>query len=214
MKIQWFGQSCFLFISKEGKKVLTDPFNSIMGYKLPDVQADIVTTSHNHGDHNNVAIVKGNYVHLNTCNKFVDGNIEVIGIPTFHDASSGKYRGQNIIFKYIIDNISICHCGDLGHILTSEQLLKIGHVDILLIPVGGLVTINHSKAYEVVKQINPTIIIPMHYRTKALGIKGFLFSNVEKFTSIAGKRIFEIRDLTIEKQDLSKYSGIVILKYD
>lgn len=214
MKIQWFGQSCFLFTAKDGKKVLTDPFNTRMGYKIPDVHADIVTTSHNHGDHNNVAIVKGKYVHLNTCEKFTDGDIEVSGTLTYHDENGGKSRGQNIVYKYIIDGISICHCGDLGHVLTAEQLVQIGHIDILLIPVGGLVTVNNAKACEVIKQINPTITIPMHYRTKALGFLGFLFGKVEKFTSAAGLKVFELQDLTVEKQDMGMYAGVVVLKYE
>ena len=119
------------------------------------------------------------------------------------------------MFKYTIDDINVCHCGDLGHKLSPKQLEQIGRVDILLLPVGGLATINALTAVEVMEQLKPVITIPMHYRTKALGLKGYLFSPVEKFLSLSlsTTTAMTIKDLTLTKEDLETYRGIVVLDY-
>ena len=213
MLIKWFGQSCFLITSRSGTKILVDPFDKKIGYPLPTVEADIVTTSHNHSDHNNVSIVRGRYKHLDKPGKYVEKGIDITAVSTFHDKKGGASRGTNIVFKYTLDNIKICHCGDLGHTLTREQLEKIGAVDILLLPVGGLFTINASMAVEVLEQLKPTITIPMHYRTKAMGLMGLLFSPVDKFLSLSNRATITMKDLTLTKEDLESYRGIVVLDY-
>src|SRR5471030_901399 len=141
MKIKWFGQSCFIITSENGTKVLTDPFKKMLGYKLPEIEANIVSTSHEHGDHNNINAVKSSFVHINELGEFSEDGIEIKGVETFHDKFSGSKRGKNTVYNFKIDEINICHCGDLGHILTSNQIEEIGNVDILLLPVGGLATI-------------------------------------------------------------------------
>ena len=214
MKIKWFGQSCFLLTSKDGVRIVTDPFNKRIGYKLPEVEADMVTTSHNHMDHNYIKAVKGDFIHINQLQKYSKDGIEIIEVETFHDKSGGSKRGKNIIFKFSIDGINICHCGDLGHVLTPDQLCKIGKVDILIIPVGGGPTIDALDAVKVVEQLKPSITIPMHYRTKALGLIGFLFGKVDKFISVAGQKAKELKELDIDASSLSQYKGIVTLKYE
>jgi L-ascorbate metabolism protein UlaG (beta-lactamase superfamily) len=214
MKIKWFGQSCFLLTSSDGVKILTDPFNKKLGYKLPEVEANIVTTSHNHFDHNYIEVVRGEYTHINEPQAFIKDNIEVIGIETFHDKTGGSKRGKNIIFKFNIDGINVCHCGDLGHVLTPDQINKIGKVDILLIPVGGTFTIDAMDAVKVMGQLKPTITIPMHYRTKALGVFGLSFGKVDKFLAAAGQQTKELKDLEMDTKGLSEYNGIVVLKYE
>jgi len=92
----------------------------------------------------------------------------IIGVPTFHDNERGRKRGKNTIYLMEIDEISVCHLGDLGHVLTAEQVEELGNVDILLLPVGGVSTISVPVAAEVVRQLEPKIVIPMHYRTPAL----------------------------------------------
>lgn len=213
MKIKWFGQACFMITSENGTKILTDPFNKMLGYKLPEIEANIVSTSHNHNDHNNVNAVKGSFTHINEAGGFSEAGIEIKGVETFHDKVSGAKRGKNIIYNFKVDEINVCHCGDLGHILSSNQIQEIGNVDILLIPVGGTVTLNASDAVEVVKQLKPTIVIPMHYRTKALGIMGFLFGKVDKFVSASGLKVKEYEELELTQRDIKDHSGIVILKY-
>ncbi|MBN7573861.1 MBL fold metallo-hydrolase [Clostridium sp. 2-1] len=214
MKIKWFGQSCFMITSQSGIKVLTDPYKKMLGYKLPEMEADIVSTSHNHSDHNNINIVKSSFIHINEPGNFLEHGIEIKGSQTFHDKTSGSKRGKNTIYNFKIDDINICHCGDLGHLLNSEQIEKIGNVDILLLPVGGLATLNAVDAVQVMKQLNPTIVIPMHYRTKALGIVGYVFGKVDKFISASELQVKEYEELELNKANIKGYSGIVVLKYD
>ncbi|WP_234117355.1 MBL fold metallo-hydrolase [Clostridium hydrogenum] len=214
MKIKWFGQSCFMITSKNGTKVLTDPFHNMLGYKLPEIEANIVSTSHNHGDHNNINAVKGEFTHINKSGSFSKDGIEIKGVQTFHDKVSGAKRGKNTIYNFKIDGINVCHCGDLGHTLDSNLVKEIGNVDILIIPVGGRATIDANDAVNVMKQLNPKVVIPMHYRTKAFGIFGFLFAKVDKFISASGLKVREQDLLEINSGNINDYSGIVVLKYD
>jgi L-ascorbate metabolism protein UlaG (beta-lactamase superfamily) len=214
MKIKWFGQACFIITSENGTKILADPYNDMFGYKLPEIEADIVSTSHDHRDHNNINAVNSNFVHINKTGWFTEHGIEIKGVKTFHDKVSGAERGNNIIYNFKIDEINICHCGDLGHILNADHVEEIGNVDILLIPVGGGYTIDAIDAVEVMKKLNPTIVIPMHYRTEALGEMGHLFAKVDDFISVSGLKAKEYSELELNKETIKDYSGIAVLKYD
>ncbi|MFL0245647.1 MBL fold metallo-hydrolase [Candidatus Clostridium stratigraminis] len=215
MKIKWFGHSCFMITTGKGTKILLDPYKNVLGYKLPnEIEADIVTTSHEHGDHNNINALKNSFVHINKLGSFNEHGIEIKGIETFHDNVFGAKKGKNIIYNFKIEDINVCHCGDLGHILTSEQLKEIGAVDILMLPVGGGYTIDAQDAVKVLEQLNPTIVIPMHYRTKALGPVGLVFAKVDKFISAAGLKAAEYKELELNKSTLKDYSGIAVLNYD
>ena len=137
MRIQWFGQSCFMIISDSGVTIITDPFGKPLPYRLPDKQPDIVTVSHDHPDHNNTKALKGNFELVKKPVETEIKGVKIKGIVTYHDNSGGKKRGQNIVFKLTVDEITICHLGDLGHVLNEDQVQAIGDVDILLLPVGG-----------------------------------------------------------------------------
>jgi L-ascorbate metabolism protein UlaG (beta-lactamase superfamily) len=186
----------------------------MLGYKLPEIEANIVSTSHNHGDHNNIKAVKGNFMHINETGGFSKDGIEIKGVQTFHDKASGAKRGENIIYNFKVDGINICHCGDLGHTLDANLVKEIGNVDILLLPVGGRATIDAIDAVNVMKQLNPIVVIPMHYRTKALGVLGFVFSKVDKFISASGVKVKEHDVLELNQANINDYSGIVVLKYE
>ncbi|EHJ00312.1 Zn-dependent hydrolase of the beta-lactamase fold protein [Clostridium sp. DL-VIII] len=214
MKIKWFGQSCFMITSKNGTKILTDPYKKMLGYKLPEIEANIVSTSHEHSDHNNIKAVSGDFMHINELGTFSKDGIEIKGIQTFHDKASGAKRGKNTIYNFKVDGINICHCGDLGHTLDANIVKEIGNVDILLLPVGGMATIDAVDAVNVMKQLKPRVVIPMHYRTKALGIFGFIFAKVDKFISASGLKVKEQDILELNQENINDYSGIVVLKYD
>lgn len=211
MKIRWFGHSCFLITSEEGIKILTDPFNEEVGYDLPDVEANIISTSHDHYDHNNIGIIKGASVQVKGSGKTNIKGIKVTGVDTFHDEEGGKKRGLNTIFKFEVDGLNVCHLGDLGHVLSSGQVKEIGKVDILLTPVGGVYTIDHLRAVEVMDMLKPTVTIPMHYKTEALSFK---LSGVEDFLSIAGdyKKIGK-SEIEINKDSIDKFPKIIVLEY-
>ena len=217
MEIKWFGQSCFLITSENGTKILTDPFKNMLGYKLPEIEADIVSTSHNHSDHNNINAVKGSFTHVSELGTFVVNGIDIKGVATFHDKTLGGKRGKNTVYNFSIDGINICHCGDLGHVLTDTQINEIGTVDILLLPVGGRATIDALDAVQVMKQMNPAIVIPMHYRTKAFGLLGFILEKVDKFIAASELKAKKCKELNIDKATIKEYKKdkeIIILQYD
>lgn len=135
-------------------------------------------------------------------------------METFHDKVSGAKKWENIIYNFKIDEINVCHCGNLGHILNSEQVDEIGNVDILILPVGGEVTIDAFDAVKVMKQLNPIMVIPMHYRTKALGEIGLIFDDVYKSISASELRANEYAELNLNKETIKNHLGIAVLKYD
>lgn len=165
MKIKYFGQSCFQITDNRGVVIVTDPYDSSLGYDMPDLNADIVTISHDHFDHNYTAGVRGKFELINKTGNFYAKDINIRGILTNHDNVGGRKRGNNIVYTFDAGGTKICHLGDLGHLLTDDQLLKIGGVNVLLIPVGGYFTIDAREASKVVDQIKPDIVIPMHYKT-------------------------------------------------
>lgn len=129
MKIRWLGHACFLLESQDGTKIVTDPFDGSVGYKIPMLEADIVTVSHDHYDHNYVEGVQGDPQIIKSAGEFNIDNIRIKGVPAYHDEVKGAKRGPNIIYNFDIDGIKVCHVGDLGHLLSKTQLEEIGDVD-------------------------------------------------------------------------------------
>lgn len=169
MEIRWFGQSCFEIKSGAGT-IVTDPYSDEIGFSLPKLSADLLTISHDHFDHNAKEKVTAQKT-ITTPGEYEVGETKILSILSDHDNSGGVERGKNIIFRFLLDEISILHLGDFGAAkLTDIQLNEIGTVDILLIPVGGKYTINASEAVEIIKAIEPKIIIPMHYKIPGLNI--------------------------------------------
>lgn len=169
MKIQYLGHSCFVLTESTGTTVVTDPYGKI-GFSVPAVRADVVTVSHQHYDHNNVAAVEGHPLIIDKEGFYTFDGVEVTGIRSFHDDEGGAVRGENIIFKFRMDGLDVCHLGDIGESCTAELLEQILPIDILLIPVGGKYTIDSEQAREYVDRIMPSIVIPMHYKTKDLNM--------------------------------------------
>jgi len=205
MKIVWHGQSLFEIAvsARQGEetKIVIDPFDESYGLKLPKLQADILLTSHEHKDHSNVGGVSGNYFLIENPGEYEIKGAYVKGIPAFHDSSSGKERGKVTMFKILAEDIKICHLSDLGQKeLTEQQLEEIGEVDILLIPVGGNYTISAKEASTIINQIEPKIVIPMHYQVPKLKLK---LDDLDKFLKIMGSKSPEkLNKLTIKKKEL------------
>ena len=170
MTITWYGHSCFKIDNQGGHlTIITDPFDKKIGLTPPRGNADIITISHNHYDHNNVKAISGEPFVIETPGEYEVKEIRILGVPGYHDNEKGKERGINIIYLIKIDGIKICHLGDMGQEkLTDKQLELINDVDILMIPVGGVYTIDAKKAVKIIKQIEPSIIIPMHYKLPGL----------------------------------------------
>ena len=167
MDISWLGHSCFK-IKGSHATVITDPYSPSLGYSLGKPTARIVTVSHQHPGHSYVQGIGGEPRVITGPGEYEISGILIIGIATFHDAERGGKRGRNTIYLMEVDEVSVCHLGDLGHVLTAEQAEELGNVDILLLPVGGVSTINAPAAAEVVRRLEPKVVIPMHYKTEAL----------------------------------------------
>ncbi|MDE6868717.1 MAG: MBL fold metallo-hydrolase [Clostridia bacterium] len=166
MKIEYLGHSCFKLTESTGTSVVCDPYDSSIGYDMPKVCADAVTVSHRHYDHDNIGAVSGNPVIIDgECNHELDG-VQISAVKSFHDGQRGKVRGENLIFKFRMDGIDICHLGDLGEACSSELIELLLPVDVLLIPVGGNYTVDAEMAKEYVDRLMPNVVIPMHYRDK------------------------------------------------
>ena len=167
MKIKWLGVACFLITSKQGLKIITDPYQTDPNIKHTPLTeyADIVTISHEHRDHNHTADLQGNPEIIRGVGKHVTKGIGFLGIGSYHDNVSGAQRGVNTIFCFTVDGIRICHCGDLGHLLDVKTLKAIGRVDVLLIPTGGAPpTIDLNEAIALWDKMKPGVVIPMHFR--------------------------------------------------
>jgi len=167
MDINWLGHSCFRLRGKQAA-IITDPFPPDLGYTLGKPTADIATISHQHPSHSYGKGIDGEPKIINGPGEYEIKGVLIIGIATFHDANGGKEKGKNTVYLIEIDGITVCHLGDLGHVLTTEQVEEIDDVDVLLLPVGGGATINASTAAEVLRQIEPRVVIPMHYKTPVL----------------------------------------------
>ncbi|HXI56287.1 MAG TPA: MBL fold metallo-hydrolase [Polyangia bacterium] len=181
-KVSWLGQSCFVLETTAGTRVVMDPIPKGLGYDLPGgLKADVVTISHEHQDHNNVGLLvnKPRVLRGLTSDKKgwtkIDQKVKEVTIRSvgvYHDDAMGAERGLNTVFVFELGGLRIVHLGDLGHLLTDEQLSAIGSVDVLLIPVGGVFTIDGRQATRVVDQLRPRLtVIPMHYKTDVLTIK-------------------------------------------
>jgi L-ascorbate metabolism protein UlaG (beta-lactamase superfamily) len=167
MKVKWLGHASFLITSEAGIKIITDPYpqGSGLSYAPVSEAADIVTVSHAHFDHNNVSSIPGDPQLISSSGVKNIKGIEFKGISTYHDGSQGKERGANIVFCFLVDGIKVCHLGDLGHMLSGEQIAEIGDTDVLLIPIGGVFTIDAKSATKVVDDLKPKVVMPMHYKT-------------------------------------------------
>jgi L-ascorbate metabolism protein UlaG (beta-lactamase superfamily) len=216
MKIKWYGHSAFLITSDQGVKIITDPYESgayggQLAYGKIKDQADLVLTSHDHADHNDTKSLPGSpQIVKGSGTKTAEG-ISIKGISTYHDPSQGSERGTNTIFTFSVDGMKVCHLGDLGHILGEKELAEIGPVDILLIPVGGYFTIDPKEATRVAEQIQPKVLIPMHFKTEKCG---FPIAPVEDF--LKGKSATKrpkSSEVSLEKASLPQKMEIVVLDH-
>lgn len=216
MEISYLGHSCFRVKTKTGVVVM-DPYGNIGSLKMPTVSADIVTLSHQHSDHNNAAAVSGTarrpqpFVIQEPGEYEVEG-ISVFGYPTYHDAKEGAERGANTIYVVQAEGLRVLHLGDLGHPLSEKLVDELDTVDVLMVPVGGFYTIDAKQAGDVAAQIEPTYVLPMHYRTDRHDEKTFgEVGGVETFVAAYGHGSRTVKTLSITAQSLPADSTEVIL---
>lgn len=213
MDITYLGHSSFKLKGKS-ITVITDPFDPAMvGLKYPPQEADILTISHQHPDHNKLDLVKNVQRVITGPGEYEVAGVSIIGIGSFHDDKNGEERGKNTIYVYEIDDLRLAHLGDLGHKLSSDALEEMGEIDILMVPIGGKYTINSQVAIEVVRSIEPSIIIPMHYQMN--GMNPEIFSDLEKveeFVNAMGVPSETMEKLSIKKSEIGEEQKIILLE--
>jgi len=214
MDIKYFGHSAF-FIKGKTTTVVTDPFDpQMVGLKFPKVEVDIVTVSHQHEDHNRSDLIGGNPLIIDIPGEYEKLGARITGYPVFHDKKQGAERGKNTLFKIEMDNLSLLHCGDLGHILDDELIEEINGVNVLLIPVGGFYTIDSTEAVEIARKIEPLIVIPMHYNSPKLNQQSFgKLLPVSIFLNKMGiEAIQPVKKLSFKKEELGEEMKVVVME--
>lgn len=213
MEITYLGHSSFRLKGKTSSLV-TDPFDpKMVGYKYPKTESDIVTISHDHGDHNQKSLVKNIKKVVSGPGEYEISGISIVGIESFHDEKKGDLRGKNTIYVIEVDELRIAHLGDLGHKLKEGDLDAMGDIDILLIPVGGEYTINAQVAAEIARNIEAKITIPMHYQQEGLDPKTFAkLSTEEPFLNDLGLPVEKLSKLSVKKELMGEEHKVVVLE--
>ncbi len=210
MEINWLGHSCFR-IKGNRSVIVTDPYAPELGYSLGKPTSRIITVSHQHPGHSYVHGVGGEPKALLGPGEYEISDVLITGIATFHDNEGGKKRGKNTAYIMEVDGVIVCHLGDLGHVLTAGQTEEMENVDVLFLPVGGVSTINATMAAEVVRQLEPKVVVPMHYKTPALKRE---LEPVEGFLKEMGvKEVASRPKLSLTKVSLPATTQVYLLDY-
>jgi len=208
MHIIWYGQSCFKITlqaqkrSKQWISLVIDPFSEDIGLKLPKLEADIVLVTHEHQDHSNRKAIQKDPFVIDGPGEYELRDVFIRGIDSFHDNKKGEDRGLNTIYTITTEEVRLCHLGDFGQSeLTSKQLEEIGEVDVLMIPVGGVYTVDAKEAAKIIGQIEPRTVIPMHYSIPGLKIK---LDELSSFLKVIGeKNVDAVEKFSAAKQNIS-----------
>ena len=216
MKITYYGHSAFNITTEIGTRIIIDPYESgafkgTLSYGKISAEADIVITSHNHADHGYTKDIQGKFILISRQDALEINDVQIKTINTYHDNSGGKERGHNLISVIDADNLVLAHLGDLGHSLDYRVLQEMGKVDVLLIPVGGVFTIDAALAVKVVNDIKPSIAIPMHYKTAKCT---FPITPVENFTKGQNNvHVLKESQILIKKETLPREREIIVLHH-
>lgn len=213
MKIKYIAHSCFE-IEGDDVTLVIDPYDPKKTYyEIPDLKADIVLSSHDHFDHNNMDAVKDYKMAITTAGEYEIDGVYIEGIPTFHDDQEGEERGSNTMYQITIDNFNVLHMGDLGHTLNQDTLQKILDIDILLIPVGGEYTINAETAAKAISTIEPGIIVPMHYQGEEETKLSKDLDPLEKFLDEMGGDgdIKRVDELKVSKSSIPEETEVIVI---
>lgn len=210
MKLKWYGHACFKLDFSNGPYVVADPFDESVGYPLCDAYADVVTTSHEHFDHNYISSIKGNPTRLNRPGMFTFDDLVVEGVKSYHDDMNGAKRGDNIIFIFESDKLRIAHMGDLGHMPDNKQLAALTDIDVMLIPIGGHFTIDAETAARVMERVKPRVTIPMHYKTEAIN---FPIADEKQFVKLTDAKYFDSNEIEITRENIDSLPREIVLKH-
>src|SRR3989344_1477469 len=203
MDITYLGHSSFKIKTKFAT-VVTDPFDpQKVGLKYTGVEGEIVTVSHLHDDHNATERVSGVKKIIEGPGEYEVSGISIMGFASYHDDKKGEERGGNTIYVIEADGLRLAHLGDLGHILSDDLVSEMGTIDILMVPVGGVYTIDSKEAGEGVGKIDPYFVMPMHYNVQGLTLsQAEKMEPVETYLKESGLPVENLPKFTIKKEDI------------
>lgn len=208
MEIVWYGHACCR-IREKGFTILADPYDESTGYTLPRLKADVVTISHDDPHHGNLKACRGTPFVIAGPGEYEIGGVFITGIATFHDKKQGAQHGPNTVYLYEFNGLSVCHLGDLGHVPSQDHIEALGHVDILLVPVGGKLCLKAAEAAEVISLLEPKIVVPIHYKTKYTSLP---LNGIDVFLKEVGISAPEALDvLKVTQGSLPEETQIVLL---
>ncbi len=208
------GHSSFKIKTKTAS-VVTDPFlPTMLGFKFTKTEADIVAVSHQHQDHNAVSVIDGNPFVISCPGEYEVKGVSVFGYPSFHDTKLGTERGENIVYVIEADGLRICHLGDLGSSIPANILEELSEVDVLMIPVGGKVTIGPKEAVDLISQIEPGIVLPMHFKAEGINETNFKdLETVDVFLKEMGvDRLEKLDKLSLSKDKPPEEMKVILLE--
>ena len=209
MDVTWLGHGCFRLRGRSAA-VVTDPYPPAIGLKLARMDADLVTVSHAHENHNFTQVVRDGAYEIHGPGEYEVAGVSVIGVPTFHDADKGATHGRNTVYLIEIDDMRVCHLGDLGHKLDDAEAEAIASPDVLLVPVGGRTAMNAAQAAEVVRQLEPRYVVPMHYAIPGLKLE---LDTIDRFLKEMGVTAAEAQPkLTVQRSSGEYDTKVVVLE--
>ena len=213
MDIFYLGHSSFKLKTKN-VTLITDPFDpKMVGLKFPPVSCEIVTVSHPHRDHDYLEAVRDYKKAVEGPGEYEILGVSILGLTTFHDKAKGEERGKNTIYIFESEGLRMAHLGDLAHKLTDKMVEEIGSINILMIPVGGEVTLSANEAVEVVRSIEPNIVIPMHYKEEGVKQEAFeKLETVDNFLKEMGLTVEKLPKLSLKVSDLTEEQKVVLLE--
>jgi L-ascorbate metabolism protein UlaG (beta-lactamase superfamily) len=209
LDVTWLGHGCFRLRGRSAA-VVTDPYPPAIGLKLARMDADLVTVSHDHQNHNFTQVVRDGAYEIHGPGEYEVAGVSVIGVPTFHDADKGATHGRNTVYLIEIDDMRVCHLGDLGHKLDDAEAEAIASPDVLLVPVGGRTAMNAAQAAEVVRQLEPRYVVPMHYAIPGLKLE---LDTIDRFLKEMGVTTAEAQPkLTVQRSSGDYDTKVVVLE--
>jgi len=208
LDVTWLGHGCFRLRGR-GAAVVTDPYPPAIGLKLSRMDAEVVTVSHEHDNHNYTQVVRDGAYEIHGPGEYEVAGVSVIGVPTYHDEQKGAKHGRNTVYLIEIDDVRVCHLGDLGHKLDDSEAEAVASPDVLLVPVGGRSAINGAQAAEVVRQLEPRYVVPMHYAIPGLKIE---LDPLDRFLKEMGVATSEAQPkLSVQKSSVAEYETKVVV---
>jgi len=189
--------------------VVTDPYPPAVGLKLGRMDAEVVTISHEHDNHSYTQVVRDGAYEIRGPGEYEVAGVSVIGVPTYHDSEKGARHGRNTVYLIEIDDVRICHLGDLGHKLEDAEAEAVASPDVLLVPVGGQSALNAAQAAEVVRQLEPRYVVPMHYSIPGLKLQ---LDPIDRFLKEMGVASSEPQPkLSVQKSSVTEYETKVVV---